>query len=82
MSKPEPEPSCKRELLLVLPDNIETPVFGFCTNNDCIICPLKTAGKVGEFYAYFPVKDSFKESCEMEHWHSRSNLCFTIKESI
>ena len=70
---PEPEPSSEREHLAVLPDNIENPVFSFCTNNACIICPVKTLGKVGEFYVCFPAKDSSKESCEMEHWHSRNN---------
>ena len=78
---PEPEPSSEREPLAVLHDNIENPVFGFCTNNACIICPVKTVVKVGEFYVCFPAKDSSNESCEMEHWHSKSNLCFTVKET-
>ena len=81
-SEPEPEPSSERDPLSVLPDNIEDPDFGICTNNDCIICSLQTVGKVGEFYACFPAKNSFKESCEMDHWHSRSNLCLTIKDNI
>ena len=38
----EPEPSSEREPLAALPDNIENPVFGFCKNNACIICPFKT----------------------------------------
>ena len=57
VSEPEPELSSEHEPLSVLPDNIETPVLGFCTNNACIICPVETVGKVGEFYVCFPAKD-------------------------
>ena len=41
------------------PDNIENPVFGFCSNNACIICPVK------EFYGCFPAKDNSNESYEI-----------------
>ena len=80
--EPEPEPSSEHKPLAVLPDNIENPVFSYCTDNACIICPVKTVVKVGEFYVCFPAKDSSNESCEMQHWHSRNNLCFTVKENI
>ena len=59
-SKIKPEPSTKREPLSVLPDYIKKSVFGFCTDNDCIICPLKTVGKAGKCYACFQAKNSFK----------------------
>ena len=35
-SDPEPEQSSEREPLAVLPENIENPVLGFCTNNACM----------------------------------------------
>ena len=38
------------------------------------VCPV---GKVGEFYACFLAEVKSKESCEMTHWHSKNNLCFT-----
>ena len=80
--EPEPEPSSEREPLAVLPNNLENPVFSFCTNNACVICPVKTVVKVGEFYVCFPAKDISKDFCKMQHWHSKNNLCFTVKENI
>ena len=44
-----------------------------------LLGPVKTVEKVGEFYVCFPAKDCSNES-EMEHWHSRNNLCFTVKK--
>ena len=43
---PEAEPSSEHEPLAVLPDKIENSVFSYCTDNVCIICPLKTFVKV------------------------------------
>ena len=80
-SEPEPSSEC-RQPISVLPENIKKPAFGFCRNNECIICPAKTVGKVGECYACFLAKDSSKESYEMTHWHSKNNPCFSIEENI
>ena len=43
-----------------------------------VICPIKTVGKVAEFYACFLAKDNSQESCEK----TKNNLCFTVKENI
>ena len=71
--EPDPEPSSEHKPLAVLPDNIENPVFSYCTDNACIICP--------GFYVCFSAKDRSNESYEMQHWHFRNNHCFTVKEN-
>ena len=46
----EPEPSSEREHLAVLPDNIENSFFNYCTDNACIICPVK---KIYKYISFF-----------------------------
>ena len=51
-------------------------VIGFCRNNNCIICPLKTVGKVGKLYAYFPGKDNSKN---LVRWHIGPKIIFVLQ---
>ena len=74
----EPEPSSEPEPISVLPDKIENPVFGICQNTNCIICPVKTDGKVGEFYAFFLARDTSKVPWKIKHWHSKNNLVLLL----
>ena len=32
--------------------NIKNPVFGYCENNTCSICPVKTYEKIGKAFVY------------------------------
>ena len=59
----------QNQSLSVVPTYIVYPVFGFCQDKTCCICPVKTVGKVGDFYACFPSVDRSKEFCVMTHWH-------------
>ena len=62
------------------PSNIVNPMFGFCQDTTCLICPDKTMEKIGNYDACFPSTDKSIPGCERVHWHSKNTLCFTAGE--
>ncbi len=51
------------------------PIFGYCQDKNCSLCPTKSTVKIGEFFTCFPQKDDSRASCQLIHWHSKNNQC-------
>ncbi|XP_023343130.1 protein TsetseEP [Eurytemora carolleeae] len=105
-SAPEPEleteagPESETELEIELkpPVNIANPVFTFCEEKDCTVCPvrhnaIRAYEKVDNQIKYqlvnnyrkfccFSAMDDEGVSCEILHWHSKSNLCLSYESFI
>ena len=103
-SAPEPEteagPGSENELEIKLkpPVNIANPVFTFCEEKECTVCPvrhnaIRAYEKVDNQIKYqlvnnyrkfccFLAMDDKGVSCEILHWHSKSNLCLSYESFI
>ena len=72
LDKLEQEPDPKPPLP---PPNLINPIFGYCQDKNCFLCPTKSTVKIGEFFTCFPQKDDSRTSCQLIHWHSKNNHC-------
>ena len=62
------------------PPSLINPIFGYCQDKNCSLCPTKSAVKIGEFFTCFPQKDDSRASCQLIHWHSKNNQCLQATE--
>ena len=62
------------------PPNLINPIFGYCQDKNCSLCPTKSTVKIGEFFTCFPQKDDSRASCQLIHWHSKNNQCLQATE--
>jgi len=62
------------------PPNLINPIFGYCQDKNCSLCPTKSTVKIGEFFTCFPQKDDSRASCQLIHWHSKNNQCLQDTE--
>ena len=62
------------------PPNLISPIFGYCQDKNCSLCPTKSTVKIGEFFTRFPQKDDSRASCQLIHWHSKNNQCLQATE--
>ena len=62
------------------PPNLINPIFGYCQDKNCSLCPTKSTVKIGEFFTCFPQKGDSRASCQLIHWHSKNNQCLQATE--
>ena len=90
-----PEYETKLEIELKPPVNIANPLFTFCEEKECTVCPfrhnaIKAYEKVEKEIKYhlvnsyrmfccFSAMDVEGVSCQIFHWHSKSNLCLSYE---
>ena len=53
------------------PPNLINPIFGYCQDKNCFLCPTKSTVKIAEFFTCFPQKDVMRASCQLIHLHSK-----------
>ena len=81
-SAPEPEPETEAgpesetelEMELKPPVNIANPVFTFCEEKECTVCPVRH----NAIRAFEKVDNQIK----ILHWHSKSNFCLSYESLI
>ena len=74
----EPSPVSKSDPLP--PSNMDNPMFGYCEDKKCRLCPVKSIEKVGNYYACF-TNCSIKCCCQaIIHWHSKTKICLTYND--
>lgn len=104
-SAPEPEPETEAglesetefEIELKPPVNIANPVFRFCEEKECKVCPVRhnslnrlracenVDNQINQLvinyrkFCCFSAMDDERVSCEISHWHSKSNLCLSYE---
>ena len=105
-SGPEPEPETEAgpesetelEIELNPPVNIANPVFSFCEEKECTVCPVRhnaiRAFEKVENQIKYQLVNSYKKfccfsamddegvSCQILHWHSKPNLCLSYESFI
>ena len=64
------------------PSSSSYSMFGYFSSVKWKLCPKWTRAKVGDFYACFVSTDSSTKDCDLEHSHSRTNLCLIDSEHI
>ena len=104
-SAPEPEPETEAglesetefKIELKPPVNIANPVFRFCEEKECKVCPVRhnslnrlracenVDNQINQLvinyrkFCCFSAMDDERVSCEISHWHSKSNLCLSYE---
>ena len=68
----ESEPSPISESDLLPPSNMDNPMFGYCEDKKCRLCPVKSTEKVGNYYYACFTNSSLKCCCQALHCHSKT----------
>ena len=61
------------------PSNMDNPMFGYCEDKKCRLCPVKSTEKVGNYYSCF-TNSLIKCCCQAIHWHSKTKICLTYND--
>ena len=75
----ESEPSPVSKFDPLPPSNMDNPMFGYCEDKKCRLCPVKSTEKVGNYYSCF-TNSSIKCCCQAIHWHSKTKICLTYND--